>query len=223
MRGDSLSIIHCVRHQTLQQKEKHMPYEYRHMTPEQREAIVRLRASRGFPLHAPPHPLDQKTYYLITAANYEHKHIVRSPERRTAFQKLVLETLQENSIEVDAWVFLANHYHLLTFVPIFAKLSLIFNRLHGATSRQWNIEDGQTGRRKVWFEFTDRMIRGEAHYYSTLNYIHYNPVKHKYTARMDEWEWSSFHWYLQEKGRDWLVEIWQKYPIKGYGEKWDIF
>jgi hypothetical protein len=48
-------------------------------------------------------------------------------------------------------------------------------------------------------------------------------VKHGYAKRMDEWEWSSFGWYLEEMGRDWLVEIWKKYPITGYDEKWDIF
>jgi len=56
-----------------------------------------------------------------------------------------------------------------------------------------------------------------------INYIHYNPVRHGYSKRMDEWEWSSFSWYWEEKGRDWLVEIWKKYPIKGYGDKWDLF
>jgi len=56
-----------------------MPYEYRRMTPEQREAVLRLRESRGFPLHAPPHPFKEKTYYMLTAANFEHKHIMSSP------------------------------------------------------------------------------------------------------------------------------------------------
>lgn len=199
-----------------------MPYEYRRMTPEQREEVVRLRATRGYPLHAPPHPLNEKTYYLLTAANFEHRHLMASAERRAEFQKFILEKFQEAGVEINAWVFLANHYHLLTYVPIFPKLSLLFNRLHGATSHQWNLEDNQVGR-KVWYKFNDRMIRSEGHYFTTLNYIHYNPVRHGYTKRMDEWEWSSFHWYLEEMGRDWLVEIWKKYPLKNYGDKWDVF
>ncbi len=199
-----------------------MPYDYRRMTPEQREAIVRLRAAKGYPLHSPPHPLQEKTYYLLTAANFEHCRIMASAERRSEFQKLTLKNFQEAGIEVAAWVFLANHYHIMTYVPIFPKLSLLFNRLHGATSRQWNLEDNQVGR-KVWYKFNDRMIRSEAHYFTTVNYIHYNPVRHGYTKRMDDWQWSSFHWYLEEKGRDWLVEIWKKYPLKNYGDKWDVF
>jgi putative transposase len=68
-----------------------MPYDYRRMTPEQREAIVRLRAAKGFPLHSPPHPLQEKTYYLLTAANFEHRRIMASVERRSEFQKLTLK------------------------------------------------------------------------------------------------------------------------------------
>jgi hypothetical protein len=39
-----------------------MPYESRRMSPEQREIVLRLRESKGYPLHAPPHPLNEKTY-----------------------------------------------------------------------------------------------------------------------------------------------------------------
>ncbi|MGH7600104.1 MAG: hypothetical protein ACREOI_27430 [bacterium] len=103
-----------------------MLYDYRHMTPEQRDAIVRLRAAKGYPLHSPPHPLKEKTYYLLTAANFEHRHIMVSAKRRTEFQKRTLEKFQEFEIEVAAWVFLANHYHVLAYVPVFPKLSLLF-------------------------------------------------------------------------------------------------
>ena len=200
-----------------------MPYNYRRMTPEQREILLKKRAAKGYPLHAPPHPIKKKTFYLLTAANFEHRHIMTAAKRRTEFQRKAFEEFAEFELETAAWVILANHYHIMAYVPVFAKLPALFNRLHGATSRQWNLEDGKTGQRTVWYQFSDRMIRSEAHFYAMLNYVHYNPVKHGYVKRMNEWEWSSFHWYLEKMGRDWLVEIWKKYPIKNYGEKWDLF
>lgn len=203
--------------------DEHIQHEYRRMTPEEREDVVRSRATKGHPLHSPPHPINEKEYYLLTAANFEHRRIMADCKRRSNFQKVVLEKVREAEVEISAWVFLANHYHLPAFVPDFPRLSLLFNRLHGASSRQWNLEDGLSGKRRVWYKFSDRMIRSIAHYYATLNYIHYNPVKHGYTNRIDRWEWSSFSWYLEEMGRDWLVEIWNKYPIKNYGDKWDLF
>ena len=64
-------------------------------------------------------------------------------------------------------------------------------------------------------------IRSERHYYATLNYIHYNPVKHNYVKSPYDWETSSIHWYLQEKGRDWLRSCWVEYPVRDYGKGWD--
>src|SRR5262245_27640626 len=112
------------------------------MSAKQREAVLKGRIAKNYPLHAPPHPTKEKAYYLLTAANFEHRHIMAEPKRRTEFQ--------------------------------------------------WNLEDIQTGRRTVWYEFSDRKIRSEAHFYATLNYLHYNPIKHGYVRLMGEWEWSRF-------------------------------
>ena len=65
------------------------------------------------------------------------------------------------------------------------------------------------------------MIRSERHFYATINYIHYNPVKHGWTSRADEWVCSSIWAYLETKGRDWLVDVWRRYPLKDYGKGWD--
>ena len=33
---------------------------------------------------------------------------------------------------------------------------------------------------------------------------------------------SSFHWYLENKGRNWLVEVWQEHTLLSYGDNWDV-
>nr|WP_293099234.1 hypothetical protein [Okeania sp. SIO2F4] len=86
-------------------------------------------------------------------------------------------------------------------------------------SRQWNLEDNLTG--KVWHSYSDRGIRSERHYYATLNYIHYNPVKHGYVNSPYDWQESSVHWYLKYEGRDWLRSCWIEYPLRDYGKGWD--
>lgn len=58
-----------------------VPYEYRHMTPEERAAVVEERRQRGYPRHSPPHPYREAGWYCITATNYEHAHIITSPTR----------------------------------------------------------------------------------------------------------------------------------------------
>ena len=127
---------------------------------------------------------------------------------------------RHRGLEIAAWVVLPNHYHLLIRVDDFEQVGVTARLVHGRTSRKWNKADGSPGR-KVWYRYTDRAIRSERHYYTTLNYIHYNPVKHGLAESPYDWEPSSVGWYLEQYGREWLRDLWTRYPLKSYGEGWD--
>ncbi len=43
-----------------------------------------------------------------------------------------------------------NHYHLLVYVHDFQQLGSIFQKIHGSTSYQWNLEDKQRGRKPAF-------------------------------------------------------------------------
>jgi len=200
-----------------------MPYEYRKMTTEERELVLRQRRERGYPLHDPPHPFREAGRYLLTAANFEHAHIMAAPERRTDFEARLLEAMERIQAQTYGWVVLPSHYHILACVHSLDDVSAALKQLHGSTSREWNLADGQTGKRRVWYKFTDRLIRNDAHFYRALNYIHYNPVKHKYTDDPYEWPWSSLFTYLEAEGygREWLREKWRSHPPCDFGTGWD--
>jgi hypothetical protein len=72
-----------------------MPYEYRKLSPQEREEIVKYRRMHGYPLHAPPHPFQGTGSYLITAANFEHHAIMSSPERRSEFEIRLLNSIKD--------------------------------------------------------------------------------------------------------------------------------
>jgi putative transposase len=202
-----------------------MAYEYRNLTPEEREEVLRQRKERGYPLHAPPHPFREAGRYFITAANYEHAHIMAAPDRRTEFEARLLAVLREIEAEVFGWVILSNHYHVEVGIESLDFVSAALKELHGTTSREWNLADGQTGQRRVWYKFRDRMIRNDAHFYQALNYIHINPVKHGYVQDVYDWPWSSVFNYADgaEYGREWLRVKWKDYPPNDFGKGWDDF
>lgn len=200
-----------------------MPYEYRGMTPEEREDVVEMRCLRGWPLHSPPHPIRSAGKYLITAANFEHKLIMSAPVRRTDFEARLLDKLKEIGAVIFAWAVLANHYHTLIGVKSLDDVSAALKTLHGTTSHEWNNADGMTGQRKVWYRFSDRKIRDDRHFYRALNYVHFNPAKHGYVSSVYDWPWSSVHNYFDAHGREWLREQWQQYPPDRMGQGWDDF
>ncbi len=94
-------------------------------------------------------------------------------------------------------------------------------QFHGRYSYEWNKEDNRQGR-KVWHGCFDRSIRSDRHFWATVNYVHHNPVHHGYVEQWQDWLFSSAARYLEEFGRDKVLEIWRKYPILDYGKKWDI-
>ena len=191
------------------------------MSVEEREAAVQLRLARGFPLHAPPHPIQGNGRYLITAANFEHQPIMMTVERRTDFELRLLESLREIEADVYGWVVLLNHYHALVGIRGLREVSAKLKELHGQTAREWNLADCQSGVRQVWYHFNDRKIRGDKHFYRALNYVHYNPVKHGCADSVYDWPWSSVHNYLATNGRDWLREMWQSFRPDYIGRGWD--
>ncbi len=199
-----------------------MPYEYRKLTPPEQQAVVEARKQRGYPLHSPPHPFRTSCTYLLTAAIFEHAPIMAMPERRTQLQGLLLTELQEAGAEVIGWVILPNHYHVLITVGSLETASGVLKHVHGVTSREWNIQDGQVGRRRVWYHFADRAMRNERQLGQALNYIHLNPVKHQHVDDPYAWEWSSLCMYMSDFGGDWVREQWRQCPPQAdYGAGWD--
>jgi len=195
-------------------------YDYRPRSREEKQRIVDERIARGYPAHQPPHTIRDGHLYLLTAACYEHRPHIHSAERRQTVLDLLRGQCDEHGVPISAWVILATHYHLLVEVTDFAVLGDIFRRVHGRTSHDWNAEERTQGRR-VWYQYTDGAIRSERHYYTTLNYLHYNPVKHGLVASPYDWQWSSVHHYLAQYGREWLRDLWQRYPVREYGSSWD--
>ena len=86
-------------------------YDWRKMSNEQREQAKLRRRALGHPKHSPPHwDLQGDCQYLITAACYEHAHIIgQSPERMTECETEILKVFRQFCAEIYAWCVLPNH------------------------------------------------------------------------------------------------------------------
>lgn len=197
-------------------------YDYRRMTPDERAAIVEQRRSRGFPLHKPPHFEQGEGWYLITAATYEHRLHFVAPSELHALENRLLTAFAEATLPCAGWVVLPNHYHALLHTTNLAVVGRTIGRVHGRSSRYVNQRDKTPGRH-VWYEYSDRMIRSERHFWASLHYIAYNPVKHGYVSEMGEWPWSCVHEMIADRGREWFHSLVNDYPLGEYGDKWDVY
>jgi putative transposase len=195
-------------------------YQYLRSSPVQRRELLKERVDRGFPLHSPPHGAPLERTYMITVACYEHRPLMQDERRRLQIVEEFARSIDGQGTKIEAWVVLPNHYHLLLDTPDLREFGKVVRLVHGRTSRLWNIEDAQPGR-KCWFRFSDRAVRSEAHYFAALNYIHANPVKHKLADSGLDWSASSIHEFEAELGIELLRDLWTKYPVGTMGDGWD--
>ncbi|MEN6626310.1 MAG: hypothetical protein ABFD69_08805 [Candidatus Sumerlaeia bacterium] len=196
-------------------------YDWRKLTPEIRRRIMVNRRIKRLPMHSPPHENRGFRDYHNSAACYEHRHYIgHSPDRMASFEADLLAVFEKQSDFVHAWCVLPNHYHaLIRSADVEATLSQL-GELHGRSSFNWNGEENTRGR-KVWYNAVDRAIRSERHFWATLNYVHHQPVHHGYTAKWQEWPYSSAADYLRRVGETRAREIWKEYPLDDYGKGWD--
>lgn len=165
--------------------------------------------------HRPPHIYLDDTWYIITASTLNKAHYLSTADHLQLWVKMLQELIEKFGIQLHAWVVLRNHYHLLLKSRVGHDIGRFIGRLNGRTSREFNLRDNAEGR-KVWYNYWDTCIRTEAGYWTRLNYIHNNPIKHGYVKRLIDWEFSSYGYYLRTKGEEWLDDCWRRYPVVGY-------
>ncbi len=197
-------------------------YRWRQISPKQQMELLAWRKERGHPWHSPPHrPNFGRLRFLISAACYEHQpHIGRNLMRMDAFARELLSVFSAHASQTFAWCVLPNHYHALVKAPDILALLRELGRFHGRTSHAWNGEESARGR-KVFFRAVERAMRSERHFWATLNYVHHNPVHHRYVARWTDWPWSSASEYLNQTGPQEAKRLWHEHPLDDYGKDWD--
>jgi len=196
-------------------------YYWRHLTPEQREQVMRERKQHPRPWHGPPHYVEESGLYLLTAACLKHQPVIGATSRRMAeFESELLRTTGERTQTTFAWIVLPNHYHMLVHTADINELLKALGQLHGRTSFRWNGEEACRGR-QVWHRAAETAMKSERHFWATLNYVLHNAVRHRYVERWQDWPYSNAAQYLEQAGREQAEQRWREYPILDYGRDWD--
>jgi putative transposase len=196
-------------------------YRWRTMTPDQREQALACRRLQYRPWHSPPHFKAETSYYLLTAACYEHQPVIGHSDNRMAeFETALLDELKNTCQSTYAWIVLPNHYHALVQTLEVSKALSGLGQLHGRTSYQWNGEELTRGR-KVWCGAVETAMKSERHFWASLLYVLNNAVRHRYVDRWQMWPFCNANEWLEEVGRESAERMWREFPIETFGDGWD--
>jgi putative transposase len=127
---------------------------------------------------------------------------------RAAFRK----TRCERPFEVDAVVILPDHLHVvMTLPPGDSDFSDRWRRIKSSFTRSVvaagaPISRDRRGEYSLWQKrFWEHTIRDDRDFQRCVDYIHFNPVKHRLVSSPSEWLFSSLHRYIRTGvlARDW--------------------
>jgi putative transposase len=103
--------------------------------------------------HNPPHLFRSNAKYFITGATYKKVDYLGSDEAREIFLKYLFKSFEHYNWQIEDWVVLDNHYHLMVNAPENAEsLSQVINNLHRFASGALNKCLPNIGK---YMEFTD--------------------------------------------------------------------
>jgi putative transposase len=172
-------------------------------------------------LHAPAHLFLTDYHYFITAGTYGKRPYFDTDDRKELLFNTICESLKEYSSELNGWVILSNHYHIVVKLKDAFRLPELIRKIHSKSAVLLNKISDQQGR-KIWYQYWDECIRDEKDFYAKLNYIHFNPVKHGYVDSPESYKFSSYNIYLEIEGENWLNYISKCFPASKV-EKGDDF
>jgi putative transposase len=122
-----------------------------------------------------------------------------------ALRAAVRQTRRSQPFAIDAIVVLPEHLHIMMTLPdgdadYPNRWRLIKRRFTDAVLKSSPpIARHSTGEIALWQRrFWEHTIRDETDFERHVDYIHFNPVKHRLVTRVRDWPYSSFHRYVQQ-------------------------
>ena len=147
------------------------------------------------------------TYFFTVNTKQRIKVLTNAPFY-LALKNALRRVNAQHSFTIDAFVLLPDHLHCIwTLPPSDARYALRWNLIKRLVSQatrhlvQIPTSRSYQQRRELGLwqrRFWEHQIRDEQDLVKHVEYIHWNPVKHGYVARVRDWPYSSFHRYVKQ-------------------------
>ena len=152
-------------------------------------------------------------YYHVVNRGVDKMTVFRNREDYEYFEKLMCSLARSHNITLHNYCLMSNHYHLLIEIsnPTLSKFmrqlnmnyAIYFNKKYKRSGHLWQ------GRFKSWY------VTDEAYLYTLMCYIEQNPLKAGMVKRLEEYPYSSYHYFLQARtpaclSGSWIVQHYQE-------------
>ena len=145
--------------------------------------------------------------YFLTLNTYQRRKVLTEPLFYSALKQAFIQVKAKHPFTIDAFVLLPDHLHCIwTLPPGDGNYALGWNMIKRAVSQATRndaaplLSESYIKRKELGLwqrRFWEHQIRDDEDFARHVDYIHWNPMKHCYVARVMDWPYSSFHRYVR--------------------------
>lgn len=147
-------------------------------------------------------------YVFVTIVSYNRESIL--VKNIDLLRKAFKNSKKFYEYEIFAIVILPEHLHMIIKPEKIEDYPKIISRIKHYFSRNMTVPEKKLSHSKfkkrekgIWQRrYWEHTIRDEDDLYKHLDYIHYNPVKHALVTAVKNWEYNSFHKFVEQKKYD---------------------
>jgi len=142
-------------------------------------------------------------FYHVTSRGNERKAVFKSKRDRHKFLEYLESATNRYGAIIHAYCLMNNHYHLLIETPL-GNLSQIMQHINGAYTTYFNVKRGRSGH-LFQGRYKSILVEEDEYAKELSRYIHLNPVRAKAVKTLEEYQWSSYQFYAENKDTpEWL-------------------
>jgi putative transposase len=146
---------------------------------------------------------DEGDLHFITFSCNRRMAYLRVWVTRDLFEDGLNRARCRYELQVVGYVVMPEHVHLLVSEPQNNSLAAALQALKLSIARR-------SERRQFWqARYCDFNVYSEGKRFEKLDYMHWNPVERGLVERMEDWRWSSYHFYRTgQQGRVFINSGW---------------
>ncbi|MDB5792208.1 MAG: hypothetical protein JWQ80_2232 [Massilia sp.] len=145
--------------------------------------------------------------YHVTSRGNRRNAIYRDDADRRAWLRVLERVCERHHFVIHGFCQMTNHYHLL-IETVEANLAAGMRQLNGSYTQHFNWRHSVVGH-LFQGRYKAILVQKESYLSELTRYIVLNPLRAKVVASLDDWQWSSHHYFVgQEDPPSWLERDW---------------
>ena len=139
------------------------------------------------------------SFFHIMVQGVNKEYIFDNRIYLSVYENIIKRKLRKYNINIIAYCIMSNHAHILINIDKIKEMSKYMHDVNTEYANYYNKSESRVGH-VFRARFRSEPINNIRYLAKCINYIHMNPVKAKIVDTCEKYKYSSYKYYIKEKG-----------------------